>query len=260
LAATYVSGETPEIGDVVRLRHGQAEALGLLDQPYRVSHVTSHPVPSPIGGFIRLVGVPIRPGWSEYGYMPERFELVRRKGQSPKDHHHEDECLGGAHDVPETLGETLVQAGMTINGTRVGIAPVKDTNPKTIYGQAKSPLHLVPEAAIIHMAEALRDGEAKYGAMNWRIDPVSASTYYAAARRHLAEWWDGENFDGGLPRTDPDYDPKAGSGIHHLAHAATNLAILLDAMVHGSLIDDRPPACPTAELIRKLTREVPRVG
>lgn len=117
----------------------------------------------------------------------------------------------------------------------------KDTNPKTIYGQAKPPLGLVPGAAMVHLAEALREGREKYGDANWRKDPVSASTYYSAGLRHLVEWWDGE-----------DVDPK--SMCLHLAHAMANCAILLDAMEAGTLIDDRPPPTRTAQLIRDMTR------
>lgn len=116
-----------------------------------------------------------------------------------------------------------------------------DTNPKTRFGQSKPPLNLLPTPALLHMAEALRDGSVKYGALNWRTDPVSASTYYAACLRHLTQWWDRE-----------DIDPV--SRVHHLGHAATNIAILLDALECKMLIDDRPPAGPTGEMIRKFTR------
>lgn len=119
----------------------------------------------------------------------------------------------------------------------------KDTNPKTIYGQAKPPLSLVPGGALVHCAEALRDGADKYGPANWRIDPVSASTYYAAALRHLVEWWDGE-----------DVDPA--SMCLHLGHAMANCAILLDALEADTLLDDRPPPVPTGRLIRDLTRPI----
>ncbi|MFZ3194099.1 MAG: dATP/dGTP diphosphohydrolase domain-containing protein [Moraxellaceae bacterium] len=127
---------------------------------------------------------------------------------------------------------------------RITALPAKDTNPKTVYGQAKPSLGLVPGAALVHCAEALRDGSAKYGRANWRDDPVSVSTYYDATLRHMTQWLDGEG-------TDP------ASKVHHLGHAMANLAILLDAEAHGTLIDDRPPASKTAQLIRDLTRSLP---
>lgn len=120
-------------------------------------------------------------------------------------------------------------------------ATLRDTNPKTRFGQAKPPLGLIPGAALVHVAEALRDGSDKYGPANWREDPVSASTYFSAALRHAFQYWDGE-----------DMDPQ--SKVHHLAHAATNMMILLDAMAAGTLIDDRPASAPTADLIRQFTR------
>ena len=116
-----------------------------------------------------------------------------------------------------------------------------DTNPKTRFGMAKPPMALIPSTALVHMAEAFRDGAAKYGPANWRKDPVSASTYLNAALRHTHEWLDGEQ-----------EDPV--SKVHHLAHAMSCLAILIDAQATNTLIDDRPPPAPTADLIREKTR------
>lgn len=93
------------------------------------------------------------------------------------------------------------------------------------------------------MADAFADGAQKYGPANWRVDPVSASTYVNAALRHLFSWYDGER-----DATD--------SGCHHLGHAAACLAILLDAEAQGTLIDDRPTAGKSAELIKELTKKV----
>lgn len=120
---------------------------------------------------------------------------------------------------------------------------LKDTNPKTRYGQAKPPLALVPGSALLFMAEALRDGSDKYGQANWRTDPVSASTYSNALLRHFFAWQEGE-----------DVDPT--SGVPHLAHAMTNIAIILDAMACGMLIDDRPTKVPLGNLIREFTRPI----
>ncbi|MFY7953998.1 MAG: dATP/dGTP diphosphohydrolase domain-containing protein [Armatimonadaceae bacterium] len=116
-----------------------------------------------------------------------------------------------------------------------------DSNPKTRFGMAKPPLSLIPATALVHMAEGFRDGAAKYGPANWRKDPVSTSTYLNAAYRHIAAWQDGE-----------ECDPV--SGVHHLGHAADCLAILMDAQACGTLLDDRPPAAPTGDLIRAKTQ------
>jgi len=119
------------------------------------------------------------------------------------------------------------------------VAP--DGNPKTRFGMAKPPLSLIPATALVHMAEGFRDGAAKYGPANWRQDPVSTSTYLNAAYRHIAAWQDGE-----------ECDPV--SGVHHLGHAADCLAILMDAQACATLLDDRPPAAPTGDLIRAKTQ------
>lgn len=132
-------------------------------------------------------------------------------------------------DIPATLKDTG--------------APLRDTNPKTKFGQAKPPLAIVPGSAMLYMAEALRDGTDKYGQANWRVDPVSSSTYANALERHFQAWKDGE-----------DIDPT--SKVPHLAHAMTNIAIILDAMLCGTLIDDRPPPAPLGELIRAFTRPI----
>jgi len=116
-----------------------------------------------------------------------------------------------------------------------------DTNPKTRFGRAKPPIGLIPGPALVHMAEAFRDGAEKYGPANWRVDPVSSSTYVDAALRHLLSWYDGE-------------EEAQDSGVHHLGHAAACLAILLDAQAQGTLHDDRPTPGVTASLIKERTR------
>lgn len=116
-------------------------------------------------------------------------------------------------------------------------------NPKDALGMAKSPLRLVPPALELFAAEAFRDGAEKYGPYNWRQTNVSTGSYYEAAKRHLDSWWDGE-----------DIDPK--SNVHHLAHAAACIAILLDGMAGGFVVDDRPPPGPAAEIIQNNTRAV----
>lgn len=116
-----------------------------------------------------------------------------------------------------------------------------DGNPKTRFGMAKPPIGLIPGPAMVHMAEAFRDGAQKYGAANWRDDPVSSSIYINACLRHVLSWYDGEG-------------EAEDSGVHHLGHAAACLAILMDAEAQGTLIDDRPTKGVTASLIKERTR------
>lgn len=113
-------------------------------------------------------------------------------------------------------------------------------NPKDRVGVRKPPLHLIPPAAEIMESAVMALGAKKYGAFNWRSANVKASVYVAAARRHLLQWFDGQ-------------DDDAESGVSHLAHARACLGILLDAMATGHLVDDRPCPGASAELIELLT-------
>ncbi len=114
-------------------------------------------------------------------------------------------------------------------------------NPKDIAGREKCPLHLIPGVAEIQVAAVLAHGAAKYGGWNWRVTKIKATSYIAAARRHLAAWLDGE-----------DLDPE--SGLPHLAHAAAGLMIALDAEAVGTLIDNRPKSGKAATMLTTLEK------
>lgn len=116
-------------------------------------------------------------------------------------------------------------------------------NPKTLAGAKKVPLHLVPPSFIIQTSRAMELGAKKYGPYNWRDKAVPVLTYLAAAQRHILSYQDGE-----------ELDPE--SGAPHLAHAAACMAIVLDAQQVGMLIDDRPKAGRTGQLIQELTKNV----
>lgn len=115
-------------------------------------------------------------------------------------------------------------------------------NPKTAQGNKKYSLRLLPLPADVEVNRALDDGRVKYGAANWREKGVPASVYVDAARRHLAQW-----FDGGQERA-------ADSGVHNLGHAMACLAIIIDAQWNATLHDDRPTPCRDTDLLLK--REV----
>jgi hypothetical protein len=118
------------------------------------------------------------------------------------------------------------------------------TNPKDRIGQTKPPLDLIPPTSLVHLAMAMRHGAIVkgYGPFNWRDKKVVRSIYYAAAMRHITSALDGEDVD-------------IESGVPHEAHAMACMAIILDALDFGNLIDDRPPQgqTTTAELIRRYT-------
>ena len=100
------------------------------------------------------------------------------------------------------------------------------SDPKAGNGLQKPQLHMIPPAASEACARALELGAKKYGERNWVRNQVSLTTYISAARRHLDQVMDGQ-----------DLDPE--SGTHHLGHVMAGCAIVLDALRHGTLIDNR---------------------
>lgn len=100
-------------------------------------------------------------------------------------------------------------------------------DPKGAVGAVKVPLSLLPPIAMEQQAWVHKLGAEKYGQWNWRETNVLASTYANAMMRHLNAWRSGE-----------DLDPE--SGRSHLAHLMANAAILLDAQLYNTVLDDRP--------------------
>lgn len=113
-----------------------------------------------------------------------------------------------------------------------------DRNPKDLLGVQKVDFASVPPISILYEALGMQDGKRKYGAFNWRDKKVIASIYYAAAKRHLDAWFDGEN-------------DAADSGYPHLGHAKACLGILADAFETGNLVDDRPSKGAFARVLQK---------
>jgi hypothetical protein len=112
-------------------------------------------------------------------------------------------------------------------GPAAGGAPKDD--PKRSAGSKKAPLHLIPPAPLPEIAAVLQGGADKYGPWNWReSEGVKVSTYVAAIRRHLDDYWQ-------HGRNDPE------SSKSHFAHIAASCLILLDAASVGKLIEDLPP-------------------
>ena len=118
-------------------------------------------------------------------------------------------------------------------------------NPKDTVGSTKLPLHLWPTAATAMGCVALLNGALKYGRNNWRVVGVRASIYVDACQRHLAAWFEGEQFDE--------------EGVPHLGAALACLAILIDCEAAGKLVDDRQYPGGHRELMQSLTPLVDRL-
>lgn len=159
------------------------------------------------------------------GYRAPTDEELLREGPIP----------GGALRVNET-GEWVpfyhdhwdrlwTAAAFAVPDTQ---QPVTLSDPKQAHGEKKPQLHLIPLAAQEEMARALELGARKYGERNWVLgDGVNLTTYLSAMARHLALITDGKE----------DVDPE--SGAHHLGHIMAGCGIVLDALRHGKLIDNR---------------------
>lgn len=113
-----------------------------------------------------------------------------------------------------------------------------DNNPKQFVGEQKCPLHLVPPALSIGVAEALKNGADKYGAFNFRTSNIAATVYIGAILRHLYDYLDGE-------------DLAQDSQIHHLKHIGASIAIMLDSMAVGTFVDDRPTKGGASQLLEE---------
>ena len=110
----------------------------------------------------------------------------------------------------------------------------EEDNPKQSIGVKKVPYDCIPATVESGIANALLSGALKYGRHNYRACGARASTYYSAARRHLAKWWD----------EGADHDEDTGDLVHHIDMAIAGLVVLRDAMICGKWTDDRPPKAP----------------
>lgn len=82
------------------------------------------------------------------------------------------------------------------------------------HDTGKPPLSWVPRSLKESVAQVLEFGATKYGRDNWRKG-MEWSRILDAALRHMEKWNSGEDLD-------------HETGLSHLAHAATNLAFLIE--------------------------------
>jgi hypothetical protein len=95
------------------------------------------------------------------------------------------------------------------------------------HDSEKVRLDLIPTSLLNGVGEVLTFGANKYGDRNWE-EGLAWSRVYGALLRHVTAWWDGETLD-----------PE--SGLHHLKHAACNLAFLIEFLKTHKGGDDRKP-------------------
>ena len=157
-----------------------------------------------------------------YGFLGTHYELVS-----------EEEAL---EDSEWFIRSDKVVAQSTQLNTAGSNEVYPDNNPKATVGETKCPLHLVPPALSIGVAEAMKNGADKYGAYNFRDSKIAASVYMGAILRHLYAWWDGE-------------DNAQDSGINHLKHIGASIGLMLDAEAAGTFVDDRPTKGGAAKLL-----------
>ena len=119
----------------------------------------------------------------------------------------------------------------------------KESNPKDTAATTRLDLSVFPATARAYGALAMVEGDLKYGAYNYRNVGVGASTYYAAAGRHLDKWYNGE-----------EYDPK--TRVPHLASALACIAVLIDGIEKRNWTDDRPPKVDLGDVLDRFQKVV----
>ena len=130
---------------------------------------------------------------------------------------------------PETELEMIIAREMNkvLDSANAAVA-AEDGNAKAKkFDDGKIPVDLLPVSSLMKMAEVLGFGVKKYGRENWRAENrPNWSRVYASIQRHLMAFWSGQDID-------PD------SGLEHLAHAGTQIAMLLYYVQANPELDDR---------------------
>lgn len=98
--------------------------------------------------------------------------------------------------------------------------------------QSKVPVQYCPPVAIEAIGQVLYNSTAikKREPWNWRERQIDLMGYLGKVQRHIMATIDKKDQD--------DLDPEIKT--HHLDCAMANLAIIRDAMQHGTLVDNRP--------------------
>ena len=120
----------------------------------------------------------------------------------------------------ETVADTFKKVHVNLDH---GIDFSKTTGVK--HDQGKPDLSMIPYEALEEIAKVLMFGATKYDKNNWKKG-INSTRLAGAALRHLGKWCDGVDID-------------SESSENHIAHAATNLLMLIWMLKHKPELDDR---------------------
>jgi len=95
------------------------------------------------------------------------------------------------------------------------------------YNTDKNPVELVPPSLILAVGEVFGEGAKKYAPRNWERG-MAWTKVYGCLMRHILKW---------ASPFHSDIDEE--SGKTHLAHAATNIAMLIEYTLTCPELDDR---------------------
>ena len=95
------------------------------------------------------------------------------------------------------------------------------------YNDNKNPVDLVPPSLILAVGEVFGAGAKKYAPRNWERG-MAWTKVYGCLMRHILKW---------ASPFHSDLDEE--TGLSHLAHAATNVAMLIEYDLTCKELDDR---------------------
>lgn len=124
--------------------------------------------------------------------------------------------------LPSVRGTTPPKCPLPNTGKDPAPTPPKATpsTKGTKHDCGKRRYDLMPELAEGAVVDVLTFGATKYGDRNWEGLERLDDRCFAACRRHLARWREGEH-------TDPE------TGLPHVAHAIVNLIFILEKQLEA---------------------------
>lgn len=142
-------------------------------------------------------------------------------------------CADAAKQLRLHWVSTAREPSAVLADTRLSLKTAEEADQHMEPGKAakfdanKTRVDLLPIGPLMLIAEVLTFGAKKYAANSWREGTTAEwGRTYGSVLRHLFSWWSGE-----------DNDPQTGKS--HLAHAATQLMILMEHVQHNKDKDDR---------------------